>query len=99
MKILGKIALATVAAVSFGSVAQAGDFSLSVYGGYQTAPHSGVSGNDGVTDFDFTTGWKGKSFEMPPYYGVRGTWCARHMVGAGQFWLDRRFQPHQSLRQ
>jgi lipid A oxidase len=50
------------------------DPAISVYGGWQTAPHSTVS----VTGSpDFTAGWDGKSFEMPPYWGVRGT-----------YWLD-----------
>ena len=44
---------------------------VSVYGGFQTAPHSDIEVSDGP---DFRAGWEGKSFEMPPYYGVRGTW-------------------------
>ena len=53
------------------STAALADPTLSVYGGWQTAPHSTVS----VTGSpDFTAGWDGKSFEMPPYWGVRGTW-------------------------
>jgi lipid A oxidase len=43
---------------------------LSFYGGYQTAPHSTVTSPDGSTDF---VKWLGKSFEPPPYYGVRAT--------------------------
>lgn len=50
---------------------------LSFYGGYQTAPHSVVT----TDNFgDFTVGWKGKSFAMPPYYGLRAT-----------FWRDNGF--------
>jgi lipid A oxidase len=48
-----------------------GGWELSVYGGYQTAPHSKVDVSDGP---DFTAGWEGKSFQSPPYYGVRGTY-------------------------
>lgn len=44
---------------------------LSVYGGYQTAPHSTVTVTDGT---EFVSGWQGKSFSMPPYWGVRGTY-------------------------
>lgn len=47
------------------------DPTLSVYGGWQTSPHSGVDVTDGT---HFTAGWDGKSFQMPPYWGVRGTW-------------------------
>lgn len=76
-----KAALALVAVLATPLAAQAADFSLSVYGGYQTAPHSSVSGNDGVDTFDFTTGWEGKSFDMPPYYGVRGTYWVSETFG------------------
>ena len=53
------------------STAALADPTLSVYGGWQTAPHSGVDVTDGT---HFTAGWDGKSFDMPPYWGVRGTW-------------------------
>lgn len=53
------------------STAALADPTLSVYGGWQTAPHSGVDVTDGT---HFTAGWDGKSFAMPPYWGVRGTW-------------------------
>ncbi|WP_226553976.1 MULTISPECIES: outer membrane protein [Celeribacter] len=76
-----KASLALVALLATPLAANAGDFSLSLYGGYQTAPHSSVKGNDGVDDFDFTTGWDGKSFDTPPYYGVRGTWWVRDNFG------------------
>lgn len=44
---------------------------LSIYGGYSTAPHSNVSVSDQT---DFTAGWEGRSFNSPPYYGLRATW-------------------------
>jgi lipid A oxidase len=44
---------------------------LSVYGGYQGATNSKTSVSDGT---HFKTEWEGKSFSMPPYWGVRGTW-------------------------
>jgi len=47
------------------------EMGLSVYGGFQTAPHSDVEVSDGP---DFTAEWEGQSFQMPPYYGIRGTW-------------------------
>ena len=51
-------------------------FQLSIYGGAQSLPHAEVDGNDpsGVGSFSFTAGWEGRSFEAPPYYGLRGTW-------------------------
>lgn len=48
-----------------------GGFEISVYGGYQSAPHSTVNVSDQP---DFTAGWEGDSFKMPPYFGVRGTY-------------------------
>ena len=61
-----------------------GEVSLELYGGYQTSPHSVVSGEHTINQmpmslddisgpFKFTAGWRGKSFSMPPYYGVRFT--------------------------
>ena len=57
------------------------EMSLEVYGGYQTSPHSVVSGSYAETSlgqnsyvpFKFTAAWKGNSFSMPPYYGFRVT--------------------------
>ena len=53
---------------------------LEVYGGYQTSPHSVVTGeyfdvgaSGELIPLNFTAGWKGKSFSMPPYYGLRLT--------------------------
>ncbi|CAD7053468.1 porin family protein [Pseudorhizobium endolithicum] len=53
------------------AVESTGGYEFSVYGGYQTAPHSDVE----VTgEPDFTAGWEGNSFSMPIYWGVRGTY-------------------------
>lgn len=54
----------------------AAEWQLSLYTGYQTAPHSTVEGNDpaGVGAFNFTAGWDGRSFSSPPFYGVRATY-------------------------
>lgn len=61
------------------------EFELSLFTGYQTAPHSVVKGDDpsGIGDFDFTAGWEGRSNEMPPYWGVRGTWWKSDVLGFG----------------
>ncbi len=59
------------------------EMGLSVYGGFQTAPHSDIEVSDQP---DFRAGWEGKSFEMPPYYGVRGTW-----------WMDNLGKPNLGL--
>ncbi|MBB3966565.1 MULTISPECIES: porin family protein [Rhizobium] len=62
---------AFVAAACLYAPAQAEDLQFSVYGGYQTAPHSGVDVSDGTS---FNAGWEGKSFSTPPYYGARAIW-------------------------
>lgn len=58
---------------------------LSVYTGWQTSPHSRVSGDFPGTGaaYDALIGWDGKSFAMPPYYGVRGTWWQSQSLGFG----------------
>lgn len=49
---------------------------FSLYGGHNSSPHSRVEYdlNLGAGPQNVTVGFDGKSFEMPPYYGVRGTW-------------------------
>ncbi|MGB0660634.1 MAG: outer membrane protein [Mangrovicoccus sp.] len=60
----------------FTASAAKAEFELTVYSGFQTSPHSVVEGNDpgGIGQFKFTAGWEGKSLELPPYWGLRGTW-------------------------
>jgi len=80
------LAGATAAFVGFAAPAQA-EVELSFYSGYQTAPHSRVTGTRGAssggTAFNSLIGWQGKSFEMPPYYGVRATWWRPNNIGFG----------------
>ena len=65
------LALAGACLTLAATVPAAAEMGVSVYGGFQTAPHSDIEVSDGP---DFRAGWEGKSFQMPPYYGVRGTW-------------------------
>ncbi|WP_424933370.1 outer membrane protein [Amaricoccus macauensis] len=45
---------------------------VSVYGGYQFAQTGDMTGEDtDGTDLDFDVDWEGKSFDAPPYWGVR----------------------------
>jgi len=71
---LSAILLAVMTLAALPAAAQ--NFSISLYTGPQTAPHSKVSGNDpaGAGAFNFTAGWDGKPFAMPPHYGLRATW-------------------------
>ncbi|MBN9886997.1 outer membrane beta-barrel protein [Salipiger abyssi] len=82
MKTLILSATVSVATLAASQVA-AQDFEISVYTGWQTAPHSRVSGDYPGTgaDYDALIGWEGKSFEMPPYYGIRGTWWRTETFG------------------
>ncbi len=51
------------------------DVQLSFYGGVQSAPSSDISirGDSLIPDDDFSQEWEGRSFEAPPYYGIRAT--------------------------
>lgn len=84
MRIFSTTALAMVFSGALVTSAAA-EIELSFYTGYQTAPHSGVSGNDpgGLGAFDFNAGWEGRSFEAPPYYGFRATWWNQNDWGFG----------------
>ena len=68
-------ALVIVSSAPGAGPAAAADLELSFYTGVQSAPHSGVTGNDpALGELDFRAGWEGKPFEAPPYYGVRAMW-------------------------
>lgn len=66
---------------SLGSTGQAqAEVELSFYTGSQSSPHSTI------TDSVLGTGrvrWLGKSFESPPYYGLRATWWKSDKWGFG----------------
>lgn len=79
-----RVILALVCALGVALPAAAQEFELSFYSGWQTAPHSRVSGDyPGGGSYDALIGWDGKSFENPPYYGVRGTWWRSETLGFG----------------
>ncbi|PIE10920.1 MAG: lipid A oxidase [Rhodobacterales bacterium] len=62
----------------------AAEVELSFYAGAQSAPHSRIDGSGGVVDGDdYLIGWEGRSFDMPPYYGVRATWWRSPTLGFG----------------
>jgi len=69
--------LLTVAFLLSSSSLAAAEFQFSAYGGWQTAPHSLVE-ITGIGAESFTAGWQGRSFQTPPYWGLRGT-----------YWFDR----------
>ena len=70
--------LLTLAVMSFAMKPASAENRIEVYGGFQTSPHSIVTGEFSVDSETrekrrFNAGWEGKSFEMPPYYGLRFT--------------------------
>ena len=76
--------LAACAALTLPALPAVAETEISVYGGWQTSPHSSVSGTRANgTSFRSTIGWDGKSFEMPPYYGVRAMWWQPNDIGYG----------------
>lgn len=77
---------AAAAAVGLAAASPAlSETELSLYLGAQEASHSRVNGTDpgGVGAFSFLAAWQGKSFAMPPYYGVRATWWRSERLGYG----------------
>lgn len=58
------------------AVPAAAEVELSIYTGWQTLPHSRISGDlpGGLGSYNELVGWEGKSFSAPPYYGARATW-------------------------
>lgn len=56
------------------------EIEISAYTGGQTAPHSTITHSTLGED---TVGWLGKSFEMPPYWGLRATMWRNERFGFG----------------
>jgi lipid A oxidase len=80
---MSKMILGAVLAAGLAAPAAA-EVELSFYTGTQSAPHSSVSGTyPGGGSYDSTIAWEGRSFEMPPYYGVRATWWQDNNWGYG----------------
>jgi lipid A oxidase len=80
--------LPAIAVLALLPLSAAAEMELSVYGGWQTSPHSNVAIRDPLLEGagvnpDFTAGWEGRSFDMPPYYGVRATWWRTETLGFG----------------
>jgi lipid A oxidase len=66
---------ATLAAMGMVAPAVAGDWQVSVYGGYNMSADSDVTVRYGGTSRTYSgTGWDGASFEGPPYWGTRLTY-------------------------
>ena len=68
---------------------------LSFYGGAQNAPHSNVTfeGDSELADGDLFIAWEGKSFEAPPYYGIRATVWNSPTFGYGVDFTHNKIYP------
>lgn len=68
---------------------------LSFYGGAQSAPHSDVIiSNDSVIPSDeYFFAWEGRSFEPPPYYGLRATFWQSDSFGYGVDFTHNKIYP------
>ncbi len=68
---------------------------LSFYGGAQNAPHSNVTfeGDSEIADGDLFIAWEGKSFEAPPYYGIRATVWNSPTFGYGVDFTHNKIYP------
>jgi lipid A oxidase len=84
-KIMGRGLMGTITSALMGMALMlpwgaAAETELSFYSGVQTAPHSVVTHS---TLGRQTVGWKGRSFEAPPYYGLRAVWWRTPKLGFG----------------
>lgn len=74
----------TSALVAACASSAAAEMELSFYSGWQTSPHSRATGTlPGGGDYNALIGWEGNSFQLPIYYGMRGTWWRSETLGFG----------------
>lgn len=60
--------------IALAPAAARAEFQISVYGGVNAASDSDVTLDQGALSGTFGVEWFGDSFNLPPYYGVRGTY-------------------------
>jgi lipid A oxidase len=73
-----------IAAAALVAAPAAAEMEISVYTGHQSLPHSRLTGSNPVVGaFARTVKLDGKSFVMPPYYGVRAMWWRDSGLGFG----------------
>ena len=83
------IILMTAPAAAFAQV------ELSFYGGIQNAPASDIAirGDGSIADSNFTQEWEGRSFDAPPYYGLRATNWRTPSFGIGVDFAHNKVYP------
>ena len=91
---LGTLTLALLAGL--GPAIAHAEIELSFYGGAQNAPHSDVfiSGDDAYPAESFIA-WEGRSFEAPPYYGLRATIWRNAEIGYGLDFAHNKIYPQE----
>ncbi|EAQ01128.1 hypothetical protein OB2597_14259 [Pseudooceanicola batsensis HTCC2597] len=84
LKAIGnRLAVAALSLCALGAGPALAEFELNVYSGYQTSPHSRVTGTASGGAYSNLIGWEGKSLSLPPYYGLRATWWRPSNIGFG----------------
>ncbi len=80
-------------------VSASAEVQLSFYGGVQSAPASDISirGDAIIPDDDFSQDWVGRSFEAPPYYGIRATRWKSPTFGYGLDFAHNKVYPDGDL--
>lgn len=79
----------------FAATTASAEIELSFYGGVQGALSSDVaiSGDDAIADSNFDVDWEGRSFDTPPYYGVRITHWQNESFGYGLDFAHNKVYP------
>lgn len=72
----GEIAMRVLVIIGFllASPAAKAEFQLSIFGGFNTASSGDVTLTQGALSGTYDVDWFGESFEVPPFYGVRGAY-------------------------
>ena len=82
-------------AALFSANAASAEIELSFYGGLQGALPSDVTiaDDDAIADTRFEIDWEGRSFEAPPYYGIRVTRWQSQSFGYGVDFTHNKVYP------
>ncbi len=87
-------ALALCISLLVAPVSAPAEVELSFFGGVQSAQSSDISIRDPlIGDDDFNQEWEGRSFEAPPYYGIRATSWQSPTFGFGLDFAHNKVYP------
>ncbi|SFS19894.1 outer membrane protein [Yoonia litorea] len=90
-----KAAIALWIALLVAPTLAAAQVELSFYGGVQSAPASDISirGDSAISNDAFSLDWEGRSFDAPPYYGLRATQWRSPTFGIGVDFAHNKVYP------